>query len=59
MLAANPNGYALIDDTPVSGYVARLPPSAPAARVSFRPVPLGSKGLIIAIGEVPGRMPFR
>ena len=59
MLAVTPNGYALIDDTPVSGYVARLSPSAPAARVSFPAGALGSKGLIMAIGEVAGRMPFR
>jgi hypothetical protein len=33
--------------------------TGPAARVSFRPLPPEGKGLIMANGEVPGRMPFR
>jgi hypothetical protein len=56
---ANPNVCVLIYDTPVPGHVAPPATIGPAARVSFRLLPPEGKGLIMADGEVPGRMPFR
>jgi hypothetical protein len=48
---ADPDDYVLIDDAPVPGYVAPPATIGPAARVSFRPLPPESNGLIIANGE--------
>ena len=56
---ANPDDYVLIDDTPVPGYVVPPATIGPAARVSFRPLPPEGKGLIMANGELLGRVPFR
>ena len=56
---ANPNDCVLIYDTPVPGHVAPPATIGPAARVSFRLLLPEGKGLIMANGEVPGRMPFR
>jgi hypothetical protein len=41
---ANPDGYVLIDDTPVPGYVALPAMIGPAARVCFPAVAAGKQG---------------